>query len=147
MKIRDTLLAVSMVTVGVLGLGCAHNDDNTVASTPDRHFNSTQPAGVANRQATNMDGTIDRLTAARCDREQACSNIGDGKKYASRRVCMDQVRGSIGNDLNANQCPRGLDDAAVDQCLSAIGNEECGAHPVEALSRFDKCRAGNMCSK
>jgi hypothetical protein len=145
MNIRDTLLAVSMTTAGVLAVGCAHNDDNTMASSPDRHTSPTQPSGVTSQQATNMGGTVDRLTAARCDREQACNNIGDGKKYASRSVCMEQIHGSIANDLNSYQCPGGLDDSAVNQCMNAIGNEECGVHPMEALSRLDKCRSGSMC--
>jgi len=145
MKIRDTLLAVSMTTAGVLAVGCAHNDDNTVASSPDSHRSPTQSVGVTNQQARNVGGTVDRLTAARCDREQACNNIGDGKKYSSRHVCMDQVHGSIANDVNSYECPSGLDDSAVNQCLNATTNEECGVHPMEALSRLDKCRSGSMC--
>lgn len=57
---------------------------------------------------------------------------------------MNQLRGSIGNELNAYNCPRGLDSDAVDHCMTAIKNESC-EHPFETLSRFDKCRTGNLC--
>jgi Family of unknown function (DUF6184) len=73
--------------------------------------------------------------------------IGDGKKYASRSVCMEQLRGGIANDLNPYQCPGGIDGAAVEECLSAVVAEECGAHPVEAITRVEKCRNGAMCHK
>jgi hypothetical protein len=60
---------------------------------------------------------------------------------------MEQLRGSIGNDLNAYQCPGGLDGSAIQRCLSAISSEECGAHPVEAITRMERCRSGAMCLK
>jgi hypothetical protein len=57
---------------------------------------------------------------------------------------MEQLRGSAANDLNSHECPGGINRAAVQECLAAIGKEECGAHPVEAITRMDKCRSGAM---
>jgi hypothetical protein len=108
----------------------------------------TRPMGATNVQPRASDATfVERIASARCDREQTCANIGDGRKYASRNVCMDQLRGRIANDLNSYQCPLGIDTGAVEECLAAIGAEQCGAHPVEAISRMDKCRSGAMCMK
>jgi hypothetical protein len=101
--------------------------------------------GVTNLQADAS--VVDRLSNARCDREESCNNVGDGKRYESRRVCQHQMRGDIANDLNSYQCPRGIDGAAVHQCLMAIRSEECGAHPIEAITRMNKCRSGAMCMK
>ncbi len=118
--------------MGIVALGCEHTEDRNAAAEPA----PTHDAAI-----------VDRLSNARCSREVVCDNVGDGKKYASRQVCMDKMRGSIGNDINSYQCPRGIDSVAVEDCLTAIGSEECGAHPIEAITRMDKCRSGAMCMK
>jgi hypothetical protein len=146
MNTLHTMMAISMVSAGMLVLGCEHTDDRSMATaTPG---SVPPPMGATNPQAREVDASIvDRLTNGRCDREQACNNVGDGRKYASRHTCMEQLHGSISNDLNSYQCPGGIDGYAVQQCVNAIASEECGAHPVEALTRMDKCRSGAMCIK
>ena len=89
---------------------------------------------------------VDRLAEARCDQEQGCNNIGPGAKFTSRSVCMEQIHGSIANDLNAYNCPRGLNRDGVDRCMAAIKSEEC-SHPFDTLTRYDKCRTGALCMK
>jgi hypothetical protein len=134
----------------MLVLGCEHTDDRNVATSSPAAPPASQPLGATNAQAVGAPvdpGVVDRLASARCDREQACDNVGDGKRYASRHVCMEQQKGSIANDLNSYQCPRGIDGPAVQECLSAIAGEECGAHPVEAITRIDRCRNATMCMK
>jgi len=127
----------------MLGLGCEHTEDRTAASSEPARA-PTRSTGATNEADTSV---VDRLSNARCDREAACNNVGDGKKYASRQVCLDQMRGGIANDINSYKCPGGIDGTAVGECLRAIGNEECGAHPIEAITRMDKCRSGAMCMK
>jgi hypothetical protein len=102
--------------------------------------------GVASSQKGADTAVVDRLAEARCDQEQGCKNIGPGAKFASRTVCMDQLRGGIANDLNAYNCPGGLDSSGVDRCMAAIKSEEC-SHPFDTLTRYDKCRTGALCIK
>jgi hypothetical protein len=150
MNSLHTWVAVSLASAGMLVLGCEHTDDRNVATSSPAPQPVAQPIGATNAQPASSavdPSVVERLSTARCDREQACDNVGDGKKYASRHVCLDQLRGSIENDLNSYQCPRGIDGAAVQQCLSAIAGEECGAHPVEAITRMDRCRNASMCMK
>lgn len=59
---------------------------------------------------------------------------------------MDQMRGTIANDLNTYNCPGGLDRAEVEHCLSAIKTEEC-SHPFETIGRMQRCRTGALCVK
>jgi hypothetical protein len=140
MKTLHILVAIALAGGGTLVLGC---ESSVAVSVPP-----SAPVGVTNVQPHSIDAfTVDRLASARCDREQACDNVGDGRKYVSRHVCMEQLRGRIDNDLNAYQCPGGIDETAVTHCVSAIGAEECGAHPIEAMTRIEKCRADAMCLK
>jgi len=140
MKILKAVSTLSLAATGLL-LACGGtNQGPAVTGTPDVQ------TGVTSAQKGADTAVVDRLTAARCDQEQRCNNVGPGAKFASRTTCMDQIRGSIGNNLNAYDCPRGLDGDGVDRCMAAIKSEECD-HPFDTLTRYDKCRTGAMCMK
>ena len=138
MKNLQKIIAMSL-TAG-LAVACA-------AESPQAPVPNT-PVGEATVTSQNRadQSVVNKLATARCDQEQGCNNVGPGAKFASRDVCLDQLRGSIGNDLNAYNCPRGLDSDATDRCLTAIKTEEC-SHPFDTLQRFDKCRSGAICIK
>lgn len=167
MKTPLTFPVVLLASAGILVAGCEHPDERNVATASPAPASAPEPVshptmspapspapaqapramGATNVQPGSVATVIERLATARCNREQTCDNVGNGKKYASRQVCMEQLRGGIANDLNPYQCPGGIDGAAVDACISAVGAEECGAHPIEAITRIDKCRNGAMCRK
>jgi hypothetical protein len=140
MRIFTTIYGLSFTTAGLLFACGGANQGPPVTGTAESQ------TGVTSSQKYADTTVVDRLAAARCDQEQGCKNVGPGAKYASRSVCMDQIRGSAGNDLNAYNCPRGLDRNAVDRCTAAIQSEEC-SHPFDTLTRFDKCRIGALCMK
>jgi hypothetical protein len=141
MKLNRTTYALSLATVGLLMFACDNAKKGSASmGTPEMQAGGT----VAQKKA---DGAIvDRLAAARCDQEAGCKNVGPGAKYDSRKVCLDTLRGSIGNELNTYNCPRGLDTDGIGRCMSAIAGEEC-SHPFETLTRFDKCRTSAVCMK
>jgi Family of unknown function (DUF6184) len=140
MNIFRTTKGLLLTTTGLL-LACGSANRG-----PAETGTSQSRTGVTSSQKTADTVIVDRLAAARCDQEQECKNVGPDAKYASRSVCKDQIRGRIGNDLNAYDCPRGLDREAVDRCMAAIKSEEC-SHPFDTLTRFDKCRTGVLCMK
>jgi len=119
---------------GVLGLSalvaCAHD----------------YPRGAASMQAPPRDDwAIAQLSAARCDREQTCGHIGPGGRFASFDTCDASMRQKFSNELDAYNCPGGLERSSVGQCTSVIRAEQCGDHPVETLARFEKCRSDSLC--
>ncbi len=126
----------SLLTTGLL-VACGGSNTNQEPAV----------SGTGVMSAQKVDSSVvDKLSAARCDREQSCSNVGAGQKYASRTVCMDQMRGGLANDLNAYECPRGIDEAQLGDCVTAIRAEEC-SHPFDTISRMEKCRTGALCMK
>jgi uncharacterized protein DUF6184 len=84
------------------------------------------------------------LAEARCSREQRCGGIGDNKSYSSMDDCMSRVRADWKDDLNANECPAGVNSVRLNACLKSVQEEECG-HPFETLDRIATCRTGAMC--
>jgi hypothetical protein len=128
------IFGLSLATTGLLVACGGANQESAVPGT-----------GVTSAQKADS-AVVGKLAAARCDREQGCNNIGARQKYLSREVCMEQMRGSLANDLNAYECPRGIDEGRLDRCLTAIRSEEC-SHPLDTLTRMDKCRTGSLCMK
>jgi Family of unknown function (DUF6184) len=104
---------------------------------------ATTPVGMSAAQRTDAI-VVDKLSEARCAREETCHNVGNGLEYASRDTCSQAMRGSLGNDLNSYNCPRGINNAALDSCEAAIRDESCG-HPLDTIQRLEKCRTGNLC--
>jgi hypothetical protein len=89
---------------------------------------------------------VDSITAARCDREQRCNNVGSGKKYETRDACVTKVQSDWQAELNAFECPQGIVQPELDECLDEIRTEGC-ANPFEALSRVAACRQGEICRR
>lgn len=96
--------------------------------------------GLANNAA------IDRIVAARCERESACKNIGVDKKHTNASACVQKLRADMKDDLNANECPRGIDQKELGECLESIRKEDCN-NPIDSISRLAACRSGDMCLK
>ncbi|MGD0678223.1 MAG: DUF6184 family natural product biosynthesis lipoprotein [Polyangiaceae bacterium] len=133
-------LVCSSLAAGALTvIGCSHNTPSPVAGTEE-------PQGVMNQQNAADDRVVGDLTKARCDHEENCNDVGGGKKYASRDSCMDQVRGSTANDLNAYNCPRGIDDSALGRCLQSLRSEQCGLS-MGTITRLADCRSASLCLK
>lgn len=124
--------------VALLGVACGGENSNRAPV-------SGTAANVTVAEKTDK-VVVEKLAAARCDQEETCKNVGPKLKFASREVCLQQLNGSIGNDLNAYDCPRGLDSGALQRCISAIHDEACET-PFDTLSRFAKCRTEAICMK
>ena len=90
------------------------------------------------------EGAIDRITAARCDREVACNNVGAGKSYGTREACMNELGHNKRADLNPEECGRGISEPDLNDCLHDIRDEKCG-NPLDSLSRLAACRKAKLC--
>lgn len=104
---------------------------------------SSGSSGGPRSQAS--DGAIvERLSEARCSREEWCRNVGDGQAFASRDVCLETMRGGFGNDINEFKCPQGVDGVRLERCALAIQREQCD-EPLDTITRMDKCRSASLC--
>lgn len=99
---------------------------------------ATNPTGAAARSATES------IAQSRCEREQICNNVGDDKKYSSESDCLARIRANWKDDLSTRECPGGVNQTQLDQCLSKIKAEECSS-PFDTLSRISECTASQIC--
>jgi hypothetical protein len=127
------LPAASALTV----LACASS--HNTAAVP----NTATTPGVTNAQRADMQ-VVEQLATARCRHEQTCNNVGPGKTYVTADICMQQMRGSTADELNAYNCPRGISEPGLKHCLMAIDNQQCG-NMIDSLATSNDCRNSVMC--
>ena len=96
--------------------------------------------GLSNELAVN------RIVAARCQREAACNNIGSDKHFTNHDTCARELRSKVGDDLKASECPLGVDAKELDECMDSIRTESCN-NPIDTISRLAACRTSDMCLK
>lgn len=85
------------------------------------------------------------IASARCDREARCSNVGADKKFASEENCQNSIRSEWAQDLNAYDCPKGVVEKELNECLTAIRDEDCNS-PFDTLGRISACTVGQICA-
>jgi hypothetical protein len=138
MKTLQTITALGITAV-IAAIGCSHEPTTPVGGTQ-------APTGVMSQQNQADRDVAYQLAGARCDHEQSCNNVGPGKKYASRQSCMDQLTASTFDDLNAYNCPKGIDRASLSHCMQSIQSRDCG-FSLSALTGSDQCGSGSLCLK
>ena len=129
--------ALSLLGLGLVGIACGHSYNTTNAPA------ATAETTGASRHDAN-DGSIEKLAAAKCEREQRCDNVGQGKKFGTRQACIDENRSSNRSDLRSNECPGGIDQRQLDKCLAEIKAEHCG-NALDKISRLTACRDAALC--
>jgi hypothetical protein len=110
------------------------------------------PADATSRTETTIAGqphaetasATDSIAESRCAREERCENIGDNRKFSSTDDCMARVRADWKDDLNARECPAGVNQSELRECLTEIRNEDCSS-PFDTLSRVAACTSGQIC--
>ncbi|MBX3207259.1 MAG: hypothetical protein KF764_19585 [Labilithrix sp.] len=153
------LVSVACVGAGILAaVGCNRDradrertvgQDRTPVTGEDRPTGEREPRGVTTVTGAGVLGNtaaIERIVAARCQREAGCKNIGAEKKHVSEQACVQKLKADMKDDLGTNECPRGIDNKELNDCLSAIHKEECN-NPIDSISRLAACRSSELCLK
>jgi hypothetical protein len=133
MMMKKAWLALSFATVPLLVLACDHDSSPRIETT----------AGQGAAQPVNQHD-IDAIATERCAREDRCGNIGDGRSYATRDVCMMKIRADNMNELTNGRCPRGIDPGRMQSCMTDIRTERCD-HLFDTLSRVNSCAKDSLC--
>jgi hypothetical protein len=115
----------------VLATGCTRESDRptTVASN--------EPSRATSRAS-------DSLAEARCARETRCENVGADRKYSTVDDCLMRTRADWEQDLNARECPGGVNEQQLDECLAEVRGEDCNS-PLDTLERVAACTSGQIC--
>ena len=135
-----SILRLATPFVCVVALG-ACNRERAV----DRDPGTTTVTG-ANVPSVSNGSAVGRIVGARCARELACNNVGSDRRFASQDVCSQSLRIDMKDDLNASDCPQGVDQKELEGCLAEIKSESCN-NPIDKIERLAACRTSDLCLK
>lgn len=124
----------------VLLVACNKGNERSATTGDDVPSGEAQTSAGATAART----AAESIAQSRCQREEACSNVGGDKKYSSVSDCLTRIRASWKEDLSTRECPGGVNQSQLDQCLSKIRREECSS-PFDTLSRISECTANQIC--
>ncbi len=103
-----------------------------------------EPGAVGGGPTSPINMSLDQIAQARCAREMKCGNIAADKKFTTNEACLSETKRDFADDLNAEECPAGIDQKELDECLQEIKNEDCG-NPFDTLGRLAACRTSDLC--
>ena len=148
--------ACKVLPVALVGMiavvGCDHDKSVTVDHGTSSTTVTAGNDGVSKTTVTganvglNNASAISKIVGSRCAREQACNNVGVDKHYTNGLACTQKVSADMKDDLNAKDCPYGIDAKELNECLDAIQKEQCN-NPIDSLSRIAACRTSDLCLK
>jgi hypothetical protein len=133
------------VFLGGLGLGTligACDRDDRAMGTERRGTDTDRRETISQDSMKNV---VQTLAQVRCEREERCNNVGPDGKYVSRESCVSKLAAEKYDDLNLSQCPGGLDQKELGECLAEIRNEDCNS-PLDTLGRLAACRSSDLCN-
>lgn len=128
-----------MLALSALSLACSQETEREPVSA--QHQNAP-PAGMT--PASRTRSAAEQIAVSRCEREKACGNVGDDKTYSSSPDCLSRIRDDWKEDLNSRECPGGINQHELDECVSQIRAESCG-NPFDALARITECTQDQIC--
>ncbi len=148
-------ISIACVAAGILAVvGCNREKERTTTTTGGEQPRVEERPQVREHEqpgTTTITGAklanvaaVDKVVAARCEREATCKNVGVDKRYANAQVCSQKLHADMKEDLNAKECPHGIDQKELNECLEAIRKEDCN-NPIDTIGRLAACRTSDLC--
>lgn len=141
--VKANRASVCVAALFPMGLAACERDqgqprEGETATAPMTQNNDRQPVRGTGPSAAQ------EIAQARCAREMKCNNIGQGREYASEQVCLTRIQAEWREDLNARECPGGINRDELNECLQEIRNNNCD-NPIDSLGSFVACRQSDIC--
>jgi hypothetical protein len=90
------------------------------------------------------EAAVNSMSEARCEYEQRCGNVGQDRTYSDKDHCLTRFKGDFQKELNAWECPGGINRDELTECLTEIRNNDCNS-PFDSLERVIACRSSDLC--
>ena len=84
------------------------------------------------------------MAIANCDRELSCENIGSGRRYENRDLCISTFEIQKFDELRLPRCLLGVDYVQLELCRREIKTADCSS-PLYTLDALGACRSSKLC--
>lgn len=98
-------------------------------------------AATTSSKVVKTDAAIAKISTTRCDREIACANVGEAKRWKDRDACLAELGHP---DLKAHPCPQGVTHPRLDDCLADIGKRAC-RKATDQVDSISSCEMKALC--
>lgn len=138
---RTTSLCIAAAVV-VLGAACARQP-----GTGTTTVTSGSTAGMGGTGArTAADQASLRLADEICNRQVACSQVGDGARYHTVEACMADQGTRTPGQLTHWSCTPSATQGSFETCLAAIRSEHCETK-LSSIDELVACRSNAVCGQ
>src|SRR3990167_3906240 len=141
--------SLMLFVLGTLAFaGCERKSDRTgnyttapTTGTPTTSERDLMPKGdeAVGGGPIAIDMALDKIVAARCDREMRCGNVGADKKFSDHNACNSEVKKQFADGINSEDCPAGVDSKELEECLTDARKEDCN-NTFDTIGRVAACR-------
>jgi hypothetical protein len=136
-----TTYAVCLLGSGLVSLvGCSKVQEPEPVTA--RNVDTSAPPAMT--PAARTRSAAEQIAQARCEREQQCGNIGKDQTFSSSQDCLVRIQSDWKDELNARNCPGGINERELNECLSEVRGEAC-SNPFDTLARITACTSGQIC--
>jgi hypothetical protein len=130
--------------LSALALGCSREPEREPSTARNEQYVGTSGPGPGMSPASRTRSAAEQISQARCEREQQCGNIGADKTFSSTQDCLARIQNDWKGDLDTRQCPGGINQQELDECMSEVRSEDCG-NPFDTLARITECTKAQIC--
>ena len=133
-------LGLGGIAAALVSLAACHKVADPQPNTA--HDDNTVAEGMT--PAARTRSAAEQIAQSRCERESQCGNIGADKTFSSSQDCLARIQNDWKEDLNKRQCPGGINQHELTECLQQVRTEACG-NPFDTLARITECTSGQIC--
>ena len=134
--------ALCLATVVVLGTACARQAGPSTTSVTSGSTSGGRVTGAR----TDADQASLRLADEICNRQVACSQVGDDARYHTVEACMADQGTRTPAQLTHWSCTPSMTQGTFDTCLTAIRNEHCETK-LTSVDELVACRSKAVCGQ
>jgi len=141
-------LGIGLCVVLAMACGSSNNREPSTAGTPPPPApTATVPTGMSPpmAQVTENAEAVTEIARARCERETACNNVGQGKDFDTGTTCMKELAYNVQGELRPEDCPN-VRKTELDQCVQEIRGVAC-ANMIDSIERVATCKKAQLCMR
>ncbi len=135
-------IGLGSVAAALLSLAACNRASESQPNTA--RYDDTPASNADMTPASRTQSAAEQIDKSRCERESACGNVGSDKTFSSSQDCLARIQNDWKEDLSKRQCPGGINQQQLDECLALVRGEACG-NPFDTLARIAECTAGQIC--
>jgi hypothetical protein len=147
MKRASVVFCLTLSSIGIAACEKEREEPMTPAAqagTPTMDETTQSQASQSKSGVTDSQRSAKVIAAARCEREVRCNNVGADGAFASQEECVASVEPATRSQLEARQCPAGVEQVELDECVEEVRDQDCTS-TTGSIELVAECSTSELC--